>query len=431
MTRIQELFDDAVSTVPPSRLTADAVLGVARHRRRTATAVAASVSLVLVGLTTIGIGMGLAGSDTANPPSGAAPPGPLVWAGRGDADHLYRVTYICGENPLLPRPSDTPPPSPEPIRSDCNMLWASADGGATWIERGLMTVNALTVAGPLTLLRWFTSAEIPNGFELSRDGGATWTPLGPDGPEIDKVPPGGVVQGWSATGLLVVDTVQGRLQRMPVEVALTPDYLHVAVVPSGGVPTIWISGRDTVTSRPAVAVSHDGGATWTQRVLPNISAQLRNPPPPEHGLVSPAYVAALIASADARTAYVGVYDYEAAVRTPDPAIPGTAGFGWYREFRTTDGGATWLEVDDHAVMPTFRQGWITRDGRLVLHIIGRELGVDATAEYVVSPDGRTWALAEPPGLPAGVYYVDGSVAYTDHAMYVSDDGWTWREVWHD
>ena len=43
MTRIQKLFDDAVSSVPPSRLTADAVLGQARHRRRMKTAVAASV----------------------------------------------------------------------------------------------------------------------------------------------------------------------------------------------------------------------------------------------------------------------------------------------------------------------------------------------------------------------------------------------------
>ncbi len=67
---------------------------------------------------------------------------------------------------------------------------------------------------------------------------------------------------------------------------------------------------------------------------------------------------------------------------------------------------------------------------LVLHL-GRELGGDETAGYVVSADGQGWAVAEPPGLPAGVVYVDGSVAYNDRAMYVSDDGWTWREVWHD
>ena len=82
-------------------------------------------------------------------------------------------------------------------------------------------------------------------------------------------------------------------------------------------------------------------------------------------------------------------------------------------------------------MPSYSQGWLTRDGRLVLHLAGRELEGDATAEYVVSADGRDWVVAAPPGLPVGVFDVDGSVAYTDHAMYVSDDGWTWREVWHD
>ena len=430
MTRIEELFDEAVSSAPPSLLSVDDVFGALAHRRRV-TAVAASLTLVLVGLTTIGVGVGLGGSDTANPPAGAAPPGPLVWAGRGDADHLYRVTNVCGENPLIPRPSDSPPPSPEPIRPDCNMLWASADGGATWTQRGLMTSNVVTIAGPQTLLRWNQSAEKPDPLlELSRDGGVTWTPLGPDGPEVDAVPPGGVVLGWSATGFFVIDPALGRAQRMPIEVALTTTHDYT-VVPAAGVSTIWLTGSDTMTERPAVAVSHDGGRTWTQRVLPNTSAQLKNQPPPELGIVSPAYITGLIASADGLTAYVGVYDHDAEVRTPDPAIPGTEGWGWFRAFRTTDGGATWQEVDDGAVLPSYRQGWLTRDGRLVLHLTGRALDADATADYVVSADGRDWVVAAPPGLPVDVFYVDGSVAYNEHAMYVSDDGWTWREVWHD
>jgi hypothetical protein len=428
MTRIQELFDEAVSSVPPSRLSADAVFGAVRRRRRTTALVAASVVFVLAGVTTIVVGASLAPSDRANPPSGAATPGPLVWAGRGDADHLYRVTNVCGENPWL-RPSNTPPPSPEPTRPDCNLLWASADGGATWTQRGLMTAKTVTVDGPRTLLRWYPS-EIPNGFELSRDGGATWTPLGSDGPEVDSVPPGGVVLGWSATGLLVVDTVQGRAQRMPIDVTLTTGH-QVAVVPSERVPTIWITGRDNVTSRPAVAVSHDGGASWTQQALPNTSPYVKNQPSAEPGIIAPAFISGLIAGPDGRTAYVAVYDHDAAVPSPDPAIPGIADWGWFRAFRTTDGGASWQEVDDVAVMPSYRHGWLTRDGRLVLHLTDRELDGDATAEYVVSADGRDWVVAAPPGLPVDVFDVDGSVAYSDHAMYVSNDGWTWHEVWHD
>ena len=435
MTRIQKLFDEAVSSVPPSRLTADAVLGQARHRRRMKTAVAASVSLVLTGLTTIVIGTSLARFDSAGPPSGAAPPGPLVWVGRGDADHLYVVTNVCGENPRVPRPSDTPPPSPQPIKPDCHLLWSSTDGGATWTQRGL-TEPALTVVGPQALLRYEPSASSVPPFELSRDGGATWTALGPNGPQVNDVPHGGIVVDLSPIAFTIFDPAEGRLQQVHLDVALAVSWL--AFQPrSGDAQTIWLPGGDAATGRPAVAVTHDGGASWTQQVLPN-TEQLADPLPSgaDPGLsYSARHITGLIADTDGRTAYVTIYDREAdqdgTVRSADPAIPGTEGWGWFRAFQTTDGGATWVEVDNGAVVPSYSHGWLTRDGRLVLHLAGRELERDATAEYVVSADGRDWVVATPPGLPVAVFDVDGSVAYTDHAMYVSDDGWTWREVWHD
>ena len=439
MTRIQKLFDEAVSSVPPSRLTADAVLGQAQHRRRMKTAVAASVSLVLAGLTTIAIGTSLARFDSAGPPSGAAPPGPLVWAGRGDADHLYVVTNICGENPRLPRPSDTPPPSPEPIKPDCHLLWSSADGGATWTQRGL-TEPAVTVVGPQALLRYEPSATSVPPFELSRDAGATWASLGPNGPQVDAIPPGGVVVDLSPIAITIIDPAEGRLEQVHLDVALAISW-PTFVPRSGDAQTIWLAGGDAATGRPAVAVTHDGGASWTQQVLPN-TEQLADPlgtqlpSDTDPGLsYSARHITGLIADTDGRTAYVTIYDQEAhedaTVRSPDPTIPGTQGWGWLRGFRTVDGGATWHEVDGGAVIPSYAVGWLTRDGRLILHLAGRELEGDATAEYVVSANGRDWVVAAPPGLPLDVFEVDGSVAYNQHAMYVSDDGWTWREAWHD
>ena len=83
-------------------------------------------------------------------------------------------------------------------------------------------------------------------------------------------------------------------------------------------------------------------------------------------------------------------------------------------------------------MPSYFQGWLTSDGRARPRTLGREPGGDEPAGYVVSADGQGWAVAEPPGLPAvSSMWTVKMLAYNDRAMYVSDDGWTWREVWHD
>jgi hypothetical protein len=240
--------------------------------------------------------------------------------------------------------------------------------------------------------------------------------------------------------ITIIDPTQGRLQQVHLETDLAISW-RASVSRSGGIPSIWLAGVDTATNVLAVAVTHDGGASWTQREMPN-TRQAADP----MGTESPSsansgsfrgalYFTGFIGDADGSTAYVTVYDQEAdeaaTARSADPTVPGTQGWGWLRGFRTTDGGATWQEVDGGAVIPSYSHGWLTRDGRLVLHLTGRELEAGASAEYVVSADGRHWVVATPPGLPVGVFDVDGSVAYTDHAMYVSDDGWTWREVWHD
>jgi hypothetical protein len=244
----------------------------------------------------------------------------------------------------------------------------------------------------------------------------------------------------SPIAITIFDPAEGRLQQVQLDTGLAVSW-PTFVSRSGGTPTILLAGVDPATSRPAVAVTHDGGASWTQQVMPNTKQfadpmGIQLPSGTDSGLsYSATQFTGLIADADGRTAYATMYDQEAdedaTVRSPDPAIPGTQGWGWLRGFRTTDGGATWQEVDGGAVIPSYSQGWLTRDGRLILHLTDRELEGDATAEYLVSADGRNWVIAAPPGLPVDVFDVDGSVAYFDHAMYVSDDGWTWREAWHD
>ena len=112
---------------------------------------------------------------------------------------------------------------------------------------------------------------------------------------------------------------------------------------------------------------------------------------------------------------------------PGADIPGTEDLGWSIGYRTVDGGQTWQRLASS--VPSYWRGWVAADGRLVLVLPGQVVGNsrDATV-FLVSADGQSYAAASPPGLPANAYSVDGSVAYDQHGMYVSDDGWTFHQV---
>ena len=94
---------------------------------------------------------------------------------------------------------------------------------------------------------------------------------------------------------------------------------------------------------PAIAVSHDRGATWSQQPLPGTDAGVEVTPP---GASTDAEVIALttsimiypLASRDGVTAYVSVHD-ESAAQPPRGAR--TRDLWYARTFRTTDGGLTW------------------------------------------------------------------------------------------
>jgi hypothetical protein len=169
MTKLPELFEEALSAAPPSRLTADDIFDATRARRRQRTAVAAGLAVVFIGVAGVA-GVSLTGRHSANPPAGTAPPGPLVWAAQADADHLYALVNVCGHNPRVDptvpntaidlgtdAPSGAPPTAaPTPTYQEppvCNRLLASSDGGATWVSRGLTNQAEFTVVGPTSLLR--------------------------------------------------------------------------------------------------------------------------------------------------------------------------------------------------------------------------------------------------------------------------------------
>jgi hypothetical protein len=434
VTEIRELFDEAVSAPPPSRLTADSVYRVARTQRLRA--VAAMVSLVVAVAGGITVAGALATGHGANPPAGTAPPGTVVWAGRGDATHLYVLTNACPES-IPPTPGPTVPV--HPATAQCARLLGSDDAGATWTFRSGLATDGLTVLGPRTLLYLDLSSLVTATpatgqtyqLQLSTDGGLTWRPLPADGPPVSALPPGGTVYGYGQPGeIKVYDPAQERLRPLTAG----PDlYGGLDVIPVGDGRTLWLYGLDPQQLHPAMAVSHDGGAQWTDHLLPDsdsaVSVDIT--PPTPGGLVPQIALGAVSVLRDAggRTGYVGYYDSHRT--TVEPGIPGTEGWGVLRAFRTTDGGDTWAPISADATLPSYSQGWVTADGRIVLDLSDRKIGDLLGDEFIVSPDGLTWSVGRPPGLPADLTAAGATFAYTGHAVYTSTDGWTWTQVWHD
>ncbi|GAA4446035.1 sialidase family protein [Phytohabitans houttuyneae] len=403
MNDLRELFDEAVGTPPPSHLSAGEVYaaGRRRHRLRTASATAATV---LAAVLVVGGGLLLPGRlsqslpPADDPPTAATPARePIQWAGAWDADHLYLTHLAC--------PDHSCPKTTVRVRG-------SGDGGRTWTDRGEpVDAYGFAVAGPDTLV-----AIRPSGatggrrLAVSTDGGRGWRVVR-DAPAVDAVPAGGAVACWADAGepctLWALDPDGGTrapLRHQPALLASGDDLLPQR---SGG--RIWVRGLDPATGRPAVAVSGDGGRTWSAHTFADAPAcHSEGCRQPELATGGPhAYALAVGASARA------VYRY-------------ADGDGWARV--TGVDRVPTERLDTHA--PSFVAG----DGTHVL------------CETASLPDGRdgcrfwaarggTYATVALTGLPATVYPIRRTAggwfytySYTDRRLFGSPDGWTWSAI---
>jgi hypothetical protein len=370
-----------------------------RGRMRLAAAAAAAVAVTAVAGTTA-----LAVNRAAPRPSdvgttGSVPPRPAgshLASYAGDGRHLY-VTFECPT-------------------AGCPALYASDDGGRHWQRRTLPDAHQpsfgpVAVLGPRTLLM----SDRDGTLFASTDGGGTWRPVGSTTTPIEVAPAGQRALECVAGELTepcAVQTLDGELRVAPLANQPPIDVVFVlSHVPADA--GLWVVGVDRSTRKPALAVSRNQGRSWHVSVFPEAA-----PITPDGGSVALGDLPQLYTS-DGRTAYV--------MQVPRP------GSEQPLIFRSGDGGGTWRLIHQGEMIPPL--AFVTRDGAHVLFERGDDGGVVATR---ASHNGAPYRPARLIGLPGGLNLLPtplgggrGFIAHSDRdpeALYVSDDGWTYRRL---
>jgi len=426
-----------------------------RTRQRAAAAAGALAVVVLLvsggtavlnlsgGPTPVGVGTspGASGRDTR--PGDPAPSPIPPWQDPDPAARYIQAAGASGPDHLYALVRDCP---------DCGQrLMASEDGGRTWQPRRTFAAGPrpngtyppsdmllMTVVGPRTVVVRLPAddAATPSPvadergaiWQLTVDGGRTWKNLArvdtavPGAPDDGKIvdcligtEPGG------ACRLFAVLPATGQVAPL----ANQPPLLEYHLLPTWDGKAVWVQGYDPASHRPAVAVSRDGGRSWTTGIF-DTEAQM-----PKIDAAKPAQLEQLsVVTADARTAY---------------AVFFTHGTRSSRVYRSTDGGRTWAR--NGALPPgwdlvvqhrdTYKAlyghtgvssiSFVTGDGAHVL------LGTrDGKAGYLGSRSGGAYTPVKPAGLPdpdGAQPEVVGDRAYLyqdGDRLYLSADGLRWR-----
>jgi photosystem II stability/assembly factor-like uncharacterized protein len=377
-----------------------------RHIVVTAGALAVAAVLILGGYLVAEPSDGSPGRVGASPGATIQAPAHIRWADAGDADHLYALVADCGG-----------------CRSK---LMVSEDGGRTWRERpayaaipeksGLLD---LYVLGPRVLalglpeeLGWPDKLPASTVRKVSLDGGATWRDLQTSQAPVAAAPVGtrliGCQSSSASCGLHAIDPVTGILAPLSTQPPLA-DFQIAYVPPSIG---MWVQGYDPATHRPAVAVSHDRGRTWTVTVFTAES------PAPVNGGSTAAMYQPAIATADGQTAYATI------LATNDPTA---------HLYRSTDGGGHWQRTNPDGPLSGLSGetplSFVTADGAHVMLLQDGD-----TFVFWISTDGKTYTRLTAVGaptkfaIPPTAIDKDRYLLYDDQQLYLSDNGRNWHRA---
>ncbi|MDG6105096.1 sialidase family protein [Dactylosporangium aurantiacum] len=426
-------FDEAAAAdAPPSRLTADAVYAAAfQRRRRRVTGLA--VSAVALAALVAGVGTGVLGapSDPPAPPAQSADGGPpgirdgaVLSVAAADAEHLYAKVWAC------PDPGD-------PQRCTAQ-LTGSDDGGRNWTLRSPDVAGDVSAPAPGSLLMTVEKDnDDPQGPKLlhvpwvSRDGGRSWTQVVAGTAPVAQVPAGGWLQCADPQRLddacrpVAVDPATAR----SAPLATVPDLRIEGVVDVPAAGGLWLTGRSLDGAhRPAVAVSHDRGLTWSVHVFARTETEV------DDGF----FVYGVPASTDGVTGYMIITAPDPADTTGvGPTTLATAGIKTV-VYRTGDGGQTWERVHRTQTLP--RRNYQPGDAYVAAggsHVV-RGSDNPPYRWYASGDGGQSYHPVDQAGLGDGVLRTGNSrvlvagpgayLTFDEDAVYRSTDGLHWTRA---
>ena len=425
MSRIEQLFQDAVADAPPTRLTPGELYAAGRRRRNWFRA-----SLAALGVAVAGAVVGAVVVNTAGPAPSTFDNqnGPIRWARAGDQDHLFLLSNDCLPSQRANQPEEALDPRQCP-----DVLRASTDGGRTWQMRPLPSPRAdwrITLLGTQTLLvLWGNDLAAPHDRQISTDGGSHWTPYSVGTAPLPAVPSGSwavtlampeVAAAGPSDVVTAVDPATGTMRPLATQPPLFRPFVQPAPADAG----LWVTGTDPVTRRPTVAVSHDAGRSWSAHVFDQLAPEFEPPTASAPAVVAPTGVSfpAYVATVDGQLLYLTVY---------------SDGVGYI--YRSIDGGATFARADPTGHGATFGSvgsaGFVTRDGTHMVFSAFSPNDRPGEVRYAASKDGGpyrdiagpplSWLAATSISAVSGGGYLTGD----SYGVYASDDGVTWRTIY--